>query len=503
MKPRINPRKAILRHARYYIQIMHEANNSYCAGGRFIDAGLQLFDRERENLDVAWKRLQEQAGDEEVDLLLIEASNSSGFIGEIRYRTEDELVPQLEAALAAAKRLRYQEAQGALLGNLGSAFHRMGHYKKAIKLSKQSIAIARSVGNEQGEAIALGVLGHGLRHLGKFEEAKECYERQLLLVRKLQDRRNEVVALSNLGDYYFTHKDLAKRDLAKARTYYEEQLKLAHANGDYFLETKALESLGNVCAIMGDSTGAIEQYNKGLSIARSIGARAYESDILRNMSAEFVKLGEAQQGLEMAQQALLALHLAGEGMREEQIYGAIGRSQMATGDKKAAQESLLHRLVIAKKSDNRSGQLQALSDLGDLMLVQNNDRVSAVMYYKQAYTIAKKMRDEANVARIEWNLGLVFYLNENWKQSLPHLEVGVAYYRNYGNLVAGQLSWMELLVTMAKVQNSGIKIVRINPGKESIRHSLEKAFESNKSKPSLGLAQRLSRMLKAIVGRLR
>ncbi len=285
-------RAARLRYATYYIAAAKEAHQHYLAGGDRIMRGLAHFERERANLDAARRWLHAHAGSREVDMLLIDDAIATAYIGNLRYHPRSERIPQLEAALAAARRLGRRDAEGAWLGNLGLAYADLGEPRRAIEYYEQRLVIAREIGDRRGEGNALGNLGNAYAALGEPRRAIEYYEQHLVITREIGDRRGEGNALGNLGNAYA---DLGEP--RRAIEYYEQDLVIAREIGDRRGEGAALGNLGIAYAALGEPRRAIEYYEQRLVIAREIGDRRGEAIASWNLGKTLVSQGQVSEAL--------------------------------------------------------------------------------------------------------------------------------------------------------------------------------------------------------------
>jgi tetratricopeptide (TPR) repeat protein len=111
-------------------------------------------------------------------------------------------VSWLKDALACARQIENQEAEGAHLGNLGLAYAALGDAKKAIEHYQQALDIAREIGDRRGEGADLGNLGNAYADLGDAKKAIGYYEQHLDIAREIGDRRGEAKASWNLGIEY-------------------------------------------------------------------------------------------------------------------------------------------------------------------------------------------------------------------------------------------------------------------------------------------------------------
>lgn len=99
--------------------------------------GLVLFDCEWVHIDASWDRLRERAGQSSADALLLAYAEATAHTANLRYDKRRERIPQLQAALAAAQRLKDRAAEGKALGNLGNIYADLGEARQAIGFYEQ------------------------------------------------------------------------------------------------------------------------------------------------------------------------------------------------------------------------------------------------------------------------------------------------------------------------------------------------------------------------------
>ena len=285
-----------LRYARHYVQVAASADNLFLQGREQIAVGLALFDRERVHIGTGWSWARARAGDQVTDELLLSYADATAYIGDLRYHSRRERIPQLEAALLAAQRLARKDAQGRFLGNLGSAYADLGEARRAIEFYEQRLVIAREIGDRRGESAALGNLGIAYKNLGEAQRAIEFYEQALVIDRELGDRRGEGADLGNLGNAY-----AALGETQRAIEFYEQALLIIREIGDRRGEGNALGNLGNAYADLGEAQRAIAFYEQRLVIAREIGDRRGEAIASWNLGLELEKQGDLARAAEYMQ----------------------------------------------------------------------------------------------------------------------------------------------------------------------------------------------------------
>ena len=212
------------RHASYYLAVLRKANELLLEGRESLISGLKLFDLERLNIQAgqAWAKSQSAANSEGSEI----CSNFAwqGSILNLRLHPQEN-IRWIEAALACARQLENQEAEGAHLGNLGLAYADLGDAKKAIEYYEQALTIAREIRDRRGEGNALGNLGNAYADLGDAKKAIEYYEQQLKITQEIGDRSGEANACWNLGLAYEEAGDLKRAaDLMQVCVDFEREI---------------------------------------------------------------------------------------------------------------------------------------------------------------------------------------------------------------------------------------------------------------------------------------
>jgi len=288
------------RHATHYLYVLSAATDLYLEGVESLLRGLALFDLEWGNIQAghAWVEAQLGTADTEVLRLRMVYPNAGLYILDLRQNSR-ERIRWLEIALAAARRLKEREGEGATLGNLGNAYARLGDSGRAIEFHEQALLIDREVGDRRGESIALGNLGAAYTRLGGTRRAIQFFEQQLTIDREIGYRRGEGIALGNLGLAYY---DLGEID--RAIEFHEQALLIDREIGDRQGEGVDLGNLGAAYARLGETRRAIQFFEQQLSIAREIGDRRGEGTDLWNLSLTLDQLGEHAKAIQYAEQAL-------------------------------------------------------------------------------------------------------------------------------------------------------------------------------------------------------
>jgi tetratricopeptide (TPR) repeat protein len=264
----VEPERSVAqrRHAGYYEEVLALADDLFKAGGKQILEGLRLFDGEWANIQAGqgWAVAHAES-DQEATKLARGYPEAGVFCLLLRLRPRQR-VRWLEAGLKASRALDDREAEGGILGSLGSAYAELGEFQRAIEFHEQSLVIAREVGDRLGESAALGSLGNVHVDLGEPFRAIELCEQDLTISRELGDRFGEGAALGNLGRAY-----AGLGEIRRAIELFFQQLAIALEVGDRQSESTACWTLGLISETNGDLALAVELMEIGVDIERELG----------------------------------------------------------------------------------------------------------------------------------------------------------------------------------------------------------------------------------------
>jgi len=295
------------RHAAYYESLLRTAKDLYEKGGSSMNNGLDLFDKEWNNIRAgqAWAAANFKK-DDVATRLCSTYPDRGAYLLFLRQHPQDR-IRWLEAALAATRHLEQPRLEVSHLGNLGLAYNMLGEFRRAIEFYEQALVIAREIGERRFEGYALGNLGEVHLDLGEFRRSIEFSELHLTIAREIGDRRGEGNALGNIGIAY-----TKLGEPHRAIQFYEKQLQITRDIGDPVGESHALKGLGLANANLTEFDRAIESYELALAIAREIGDQQNAADILGNMGHAREALGEVHDAIDLYEQQLVTARGTGD-----------------------------------------------------------------------------------------------------------------------------------------------------------------------------------------------
>jgi tetratricopeptide (TPR) repeat protein len=152
------------------------------------------------------------------------------------------------------------------VGNLGTAYYRMGQYREAISCCKQALNIAWERKDREGEGVWLGNLGLCYSDLGQTLRAIDYYRQALKIDLEIGYRQGEASDLGNLGTCFA---DLG--ETGRAIEYYEQALVIAREIGARSQESNTLTNIGDVLVDQDKWDEAARYFNESIQIADEIG----------------------------------------------------------------------------------------------------------------------------------------------------------------------------------------------------------------------------------------
>jgi tetratricopeptide (TPR) repeat protein len=294
--------------------------------------------------------------------------------------------------------LKNKKYHGTTLGNIGTAYIRLGEIRKAIEYYENALKISKEIGDKHIEGNSLGNLGNAYSQLGEARKAITYYEQAWEISLESRDKHGEECHLGNLGTAY--------RHLGEARKaieYYEKALKISEETEDKRGEGNHLGNLGLVYKDLGEHKKAIEYYEKALKVSKEIGDRRGEENRLGNLGSIYNQLKETRKAIEYLEQALKISKEIESIYGEGDHLGNLGNAYSDLGEIRKAIEYYEKALKISKKVENRRGEGNTLGNLG-LLYKDLGEYAKAIEFFKESFAIAKTIEDPKIISFCEEKL---------------------------------------------------------------------------------------------------
>jgi tetratricopeptide (TPR) repeat protein len=342
---------AQLRHPRPYRQ-KYACVRSGGASFTDADAALTWFDVEFTTLST----LTRQAAAAGLDALATQLCVALHFEFE-RHRSA-EWLPVSEAALAAARVAGDAARQVLCLRVLSSAHWSRSEHPEALRHLDEAVRLADELDVPDLQRIVLSDLGRTSISIGRLHDAAEYYRRAL----DLELARDGAASVSNLvvlGDVLWELGDLASAYDLQTRAV-ETATRQGYAAGLQLAESHA----GRPSQALGDLERAVEHYRTGLQLCRSTGEHADEASALSNLAGALRDLGEYDDALATARDALVKATRLTMLRTQASAHHVLGTVMVELGrvdEARVELDSALNLSIAANHPRGRGDALVALS----------------------------------------------------------------------------------------------------------------------------------------------
>ncbi len=372
------------RHAKHYQELLWKANELFLRGGNSLPNGLIQFDTDWVNIQIGQKWAETNV---DKSFEIAEICSNFAWAGSILGLRLHPLrkIAWLEAALVAVRKTKNLNAEGAHLGNLGSAYADLSEQRKAIEYHERALKIFREIRYRQGEESALGNLGLAYYYLSEPRKAIEYNDQALAISREIGNRWGEGNSLGNLG---LAYSDLG--EISKAIEYYDQALAISREIGNRWGEGNSLGNLGLAYSDLREIRKAVEYHYQSLAISREIGDLRGERKSLDNLGLDYSDLREIRKAVEYHHQALAISREIGDRRGEGNSLGNLGNAYDTLCEIVKAIEYYEQALKIHREIGDRRGEGNCLFNISR-SLSRLGKRVKAIQLAKSALVIFKQI----------------------------------------------------------------------------------------------------------------
>jgi tetratricopeptide (TPR) repeat protein len=322
------------------------------------------------------------------------AQNSMGNLGSAYFRMGQHrrAIDCYEEALRLARENNDRSGEGAWLVGLGDCAAELGQNARAIEHFEQALAIDREVGVRKAEASDFTNLGECYSYVGQLTRAVECGKQALDIDREIEDKENEAFDLDNLGRY---HLNLGKYD--QAIEHFEEALSIAREIAYRFVEGSVLASMGDLYLIIGRQDEAFSVSKQSIEIADDIGNAQYQKVSRTSAAIASLYNGDLPAARQMAE-AADGYHFPLGDAQNSTVLGIVAYRQADLNAARAAFAAAIARAdELLEMTPDRYAALDAKAlALCGLALCGDMDQIPGA---REAFTTARKVTSTEGVVK--------------------------------------------------------------------------------------------------------
>ncbi len=334
---------------------------------------------------------------------------------------------KLQQALVLAKKIRYKEAEGSILANIGVVYQSIDQYPKALGYFQQSLIISKEIGNKTDEGTIFNNIGEIYRFLGKYTNALRNYQQSLVVSRAIKNKSGEGITLNNIGLLYE-----AQSQYTQALEYYQQSLMIAKEIQDISLAGNVFGNIGVIYGELGQYPNALEYFQQSLAIKKAIEDKNGEGNMLTNIGGFYLSIGQYSKALKYYQESLTIF----KGIRNKTVEGIalsnIGRVYFLQEKYPQALEYYQQSLVIFKAIKNKSGESNTLNKIG-IVYRSLGQYPKALAYYQEALAISKIIKDRSAEGNTLGNIGVVYSSQDQYPKALDYYRKSLVIKKEVGN----------------------------------------------------------------------
>lgn len=331
-------------------------------------------------------------------------SSASAWMDTIKYAessgSHEEKIKALDALRLLYDRcnIRQDSVYAVLIHRLGNAYQRVGNVEKAIRYTKEAVAINRPATPFAQRSF----LAHSYFNLAL------CYN------------------LSGL--------------LQEAQSYYDSCISIAFQYPEkYFIALLAFEKQAFLYFQSGDYQKAVENADRGILLAQQTDDIPAHALLLMQKAQARLELGETAAAERDIVQSIELL--SGSDAREEKYlanaYSVYANLLGRKRDLAAAVSYYKKAYTLNTKNGKWEQCSRDLHDLGYLYDKELNDPAKAIASYTRAVALAQQVNDNNQLAALHNNIGLVYWRQGNFRRALHYYQKGLISL----SLVIGDTSW--------------------------------------------------------------
>lgn len=299
------------------------------------------------------------------------------------------LARHFERAEEPGQAARYALKAGQAVKAVFAHVEARAYFDRALALLEHEAARLRHpeaiAANQRLRIQALDGRGWALRLLGDME----TYAHDLQEVARLAKSLGDQHTLAHLRwREAYTHRWFCR--YAEARKAAQDGVRLSQATADPLLEAMCRREVGMAARATGDYGRAQAALERALSLFANLDEAVYKIHALGNLSTLHWRLGEYEQAMNLARQALAQCDEAGLPLERRLPLGDIGAAAAATGDVDLARQCLGESLDIARRIADRTQEILCRGHLGWLC-VRLRQLTKALEHLQAALALAENV----------------------------------------------------------------------------------------------------------------
>lgn len=274
--------------------------------------------------------------------------------------------------------------------NMGLVEDRIGNYPKAISYASEAAKLRSELGDVRGTASALNNLALSYGNLGDYKKSMEYYFKSLKLRESVHDKLGMSNSYLNIGDSY-----LMQGKLDESEKFLYKALPLKKEVGDKEGEAYVYANLAFAATNRKNFKRALVMHLKALKLREEMNDRQNINQTHNFIGVNYQMQGKYNEALPYFLRAKASSSQLGDNVTWIESDNGAGKCYEAKGDLSQALSNYKEALQLAKETNCRPGEKDALSNLASVYERMKDFKQS--LFYQRAYTQLKdSMLNEAS-----------------------------------------------------------------------------------------------------------
>ena len=377
-------RETRLKHAAYYLSIFKTAQENMLKSGEKARDGLQLFFREWANIRSAFDRVRKNSVEGKQAAELFNSFMISGAELLPLFFFSKECQNHLEAAIKVSQRLDSKTSEAQHLVNLGALHISQARYKEAGQYLENANKLASDIQDPQSKCKVLNETARLYLSTNKLDETINVLLEKIKLCQENKIILDDEITLLRLGLAYERKGEFKKAVEAMK----EGKAKARQIENSQCLET-LLKHIGYCLGEINDLGSANEYFDASLELARGLGKKKDEMEILLRFGTVYVRSKDANQALNLLDEGLQLAKKQKDNRYIGLFLIQIGDAYILLEDKQKAMQNYMNAMDPLKKA-KETGLINDINKrLSHSFKLEENDSFESVSTENVSEKVAK------------------------------------------------------------------------------------------------------------------
>lgn len=278
------------------------------------------------------------------------------------------------------------DIRGRVLNYAGDFHQYSGDHDGTLRLLKDAVECSRLNGNTSWTASSLNSLGAMLAKRGDYSGARSVLAECLGIARQVENNRTILGVLCNLSQL-----DILLSDFDSAESFIRECLDLSRESGDSYYIYLSERNAGQIAAIRGNLTEALDYYGRALNFNKEIGFQPGISVILTELAELNIALGNIPAARELLEESSRIAAEAKDTLCRAMAANAYGNAEFESANIEKATAFFKEGLALFGSIDGKDGIALALSGLG-LCEMARSEFQSAKEHFLKSRDLMEEIR---------------------------------------------------------------------------------------------------------------